>query len=92
MDCHISFNDSPIPAYENPCITPFLSLALFSFQATEPLRVFLIGDSTMADKIPADYPETDWGTPFAQLFNEAVEIQNHTYNGRSTKSFCREGR
>ncbi|TBH71071.1 GDSL family lipase [Aquirufa nivalisilvae] len=70
----------------------FLSLALFSFQASEPLRVFLIGDSTMADKVSADYPETGWGMPFAHLFNEAVEVQNHAYNGRSTKSFRREGR
>ncbi len=65
---------------------------LFSFSATQPLRVFLIGDSTMADKIPADFPETGWGMPFAKLFNEAVEVQNHAYNGRSTKSFRREGR
>ncbi len=65
---------------------------IFSFSATEPLRVFLIGDSTMADKIPADFPETGWGMPFAKLFNEAVEVQNHAYNGRSTKSFRREGR
>ncbi|MEN9729376.1 MAG: hypothetical protein RLZ91_493, partial [Bacteroidota bacterium] len=46
----------------------------------------------MADKIPADFPETGWGMPFAKLFNEAVEVQNHAYNGRSTKSFRREGR
>lgn len=65
---------------------------LFSFNASEPLRVFLIGDSTMADKIPADFPETGWGMPFAKLFNEAVEVQNHAFNGRSTKSFRREGR
>lgn len=72
----------------------FASLAffLFSFSAKEPLRVFLIGDSTMADKLPADFPETGWGMPFSHLFNEAVEVQNHAYNGRSTKSFRTEGR
>ena len=64
----------------------------FSFTAKDPLRVFLIGDSTMADKLPADFPETGWGMPFSKLFNEAVEVQNHAYNGRSTKSFRREGR
>jgi len=68
------------------------AILLFSFTATEPMRVFLIGDSTMADKIPADFPETGWGMPFAKLFNEAVEVQNHAYNGRSSKSFRREGR
>ena len=69
-----------------------LALFLFSFSAKEPLRVFLIGDSTMADKLPADFPETGWGMPFSHLFNEAVEVQNHAYNGRSTKSFRTEGR
>lgn len=64
----------------------------FSFTAKDPLRVFLIGDSTMAEKIPADFPETGWGMPFSKLFNEAVEVQNHAYNGRSTRSFRREGR
>jgi hypothetical protein len=65
---------------------------LFSFTASEPMRVFLIGDSTMADKVSADFPETGWGMPFTSFFNEAVEVQNHAYNGRSTKSFRREGR
>ncbi|MFM6948359.1 MAG: glycosyl hydrolase family 28 protein [Aquirufa sp.] len=69
-----------------------LSLLIFSFVEPEPIRVFLIGDSTMANKQPADYPETGWGIPFRLLFNEAVEVQNHAYNGRSTKSFRTEGR
>jgi DNA sulfur modification protein DndE len=68
------------------------SFFIFSFVEPEPIRVFLIGDSTMANKQPADYPETGWGIPFASLFNEAVEVQNHAYNGRSTKSFRSEGR
>jgi DNA sulfur modification protein DndE len=49
----------------------------FSFTAMEPIRVFLIGDSTMADKVSADFPETGWGMPFAGFLNEAVEVQNH---------------
>lgn len=69
-----------------------IAFFLFSFSAKEPLRVFLIGDSTMADKLQADFPETGWGMPFSHLFNEAVEVQNHAYNGRSTKSFRTEGR
>ena len=69
-----------------------IAFFLFSFSAKEPLRVFLIGDSTMADKLQADFPETGWGMPFSHLFNDAVEVQNHAYNGRSTKSFRTEGR
>ena len=68
------------------------SIFFFAFKSNEPIRVFLVGDSTMANKLPADYPETGWGIPFATLFNEAVEVQNHAYNGRSTKSFRTEGR
>jgi len=69
-----------------------ISVLFFAFKSNEPIRVFLIGDSTMANKLPADFPETGWGIPFATLFNEAVEVQNHAYNGRSTKSFRNEGR
>ncbi len=50
-------------------------------------RIFLIGDSTMANKKPIDAPETGWGQVFPELFTDAVEIQNHAVNGRSTKSF-----
>ena len=50
-------------------------------------RIFLIGDSTCANKNPYDEPETGWGQVFPQLFTDAIEIQNHAVNGRSTKSF-----
>ncbi len=74
-------------------IISLLSLILlFSFHQPDKIRVFLIGDSTMANKWEADFPETGWGMPFAKLFNEATEVQNHAYNGRSTKSFRKEGR
>jgi DNA sulfur modification protein DndE len=56
------------------------------------LTVFLCGDSTMADKLPADKPETGWGMILPTYFNEAVQVQNHAINGRSTKSFINEGR
>ncbi len=69
----------------------FLLLALLSSFAFSPaddgLRIFLIGDSTCANKNPYDAPETGWGQVFPQLFTNAVEIQNHAVNGRSTKSF-----
>lgn len=50
-------------------------------------RIFLIGDSTIAQKKAVDAPETGWGQPFQNLFTEAVEVHNHAVNGRSTKSF-----
>lgn len=70
-----------------------LTLSLFAFSSNEEkLHIFLVGDSTMANKLPFDAPETGWGTILPQFFSDAVDIQNHAVNGRSTKSFRSEGR
>ena len=67
---------------------------LSGFRPDEPkIRIFLAGDSTMANKLPSDAPETGWGMEFQQFFNpDFVRIENHAVNGRSTKSFITEGR
>jgi DNA sulfur modification protein DndE len=71
--------------YILPLLTIFF---LFSFfQKYEKPTIFLCGDSTMANKMPIDFPETGWGMPFATYFTDAISIQNHAVNGRSTKSF-----
>ena len=57
----------------------------------EKPRIFLIGDSTCANKNPYDAPETGWGQVLPELFMNVVEIQNHAVNGRSTKSFRNQG-
>lgn len=56
------------------------------------VRLFMIGDSTMADKPLADNPERGWGQLLPVFFGDGVAIQNHAMNGRSTKSFIDEGR
>ena len=56
------------------------------------LRIFLIGDSTMADKPLVDNPEHGWGQMLPLFFTQNVQILNHARNGRSTKSFIIEGR
>lgn len=48
-------------------------------------RIFLIGDSTIAQKVPSVAPETGWGMMFQQYID--LDVQNHAVNGRSTKSF-----
>ena len=55
--------------------------------------IFLVGDSTMADKplIPAN-PERGWGQMLPMYFKDGVRIENHAVNGRSSKSFLDEGR
>jgi DNA sulfur modification protein DndE len=64
----------------------------FAFNvADDKPRIFLIGDSTCANKNPYDAPETGWGQVLPELFTNAVEIQNHAVNGRSTRSFRNQG-
>lgn len=76
----------------------FLSLSLslllmgFLIQQKEPVKVYLIGDSTMSIKEVSAYPETGWGMPFVYFFDESVTVDNRAKNGRSTKTFISENR
>lgn len=69
----------------------FLVLLGFTFQEKK-ITIYLIGDSTIADKQTSAFPETGWGTPFKTFFDHSVVIENHAKNGRSTKSFIDENR
>ncbi len=71
---------------------PFLLAAIELEKGLHPPRVFLVGDSTMADKPPTGNPERGWGQALPLFFREGIRIENHARNGRSTKSFLREGR
>jgi lysophospholipase L1-like esterase len=67
-------------------------LTLVGFQGEKPVRLFLIGDSTMADKPLIGTAERGWGQAFPLFFERGVVVENHARNGRSTKSFIAEGR
>lgn len=54
--------------------------------------VFLLGDSTCAQKEESAYPETGWGMVFPSLIKTTWRVENLAFNGRSTKSFIAEGR
>ena len=56
------------------------------------ITVYLIGDSTMADKPTTAFPETGWGMPFPVFFDSTVRVENHAKNGRSTRTFISENR
>ena len=57
------------------------------------IRILMIGDSTMANKDTSKgSPERGWGMVLQHFFTDAVEVDNHAQNGRSTKSFINEGR
>jgi Pectin methylesterase len=66
---------------------------LFAFQSKPVITIFMIGDSTMANKnIEGGNPERGWGHILPQFFTDEVHIDNHAVNGRSSKSFIDEGR
>jgi lysophospholipase L1-like esterase len=69
-------------------------LLAFGFIAMKkkPVKLFLAGDSTMADKPLNGCPETGWGMVLPSYFNDNVLIENHSRNGRSTRTFISEGR
>lgn len=61
--------------------------------AGDPITLYLVGDSTMADKpTPEKNPERGWGQLLPQFFDDGVRVRNFAVNGRSTKSFIDEGK
>jgi lysophospholipase L1-like esterase len=66
-----------------------LLMMAFTFQPKK-ITVYLIGDSTAANKLPKAYPETGWGMPFAYFFDSTVVVDNRAKNGRSTRTFISE--
>ncbi|MDR0939965.1 MAG: GDSL-type esterase/lipase family protein [Mediterranea sp.] len=70
-------------------------LLLSAFKADErrTFTIFMIGDSTMADKdLAGDNPERGWGQMLPGYLAEDIRVDNHARNGRSSKSFIDEGR
>ncbi|HAH48100.1 rhamnogalacturonan acetylesterase [Gimesia sp.] len=66
-----------------------------SASAAPPIRIQMIGDSTMATykNPPKDRPDmTGWGQIFGEYFTDEVIILNRAASGRSSSSFIREGR
>ena len=57
------------------------------------VTVFMIGDSTMANKsYDNSKPERGWGMALQGFFTDNVVVDNHAVNGRSSKTFIDEGR
>jgi len=71
-----------------------VAILLFcSFSKKENHTLYLMGDSTMADKPDLTYPERGWGQLLPLFFDSTqIHIENHAKNGRSTRSFIYEGR
>ncbi|WP_316767183.1 rhamnogalacturonan acetylesterase [Pedobacter frigiditerrae] len=71
--------------------TILIFVASFAVQTGET-TVYIIGDSTAANKEARFFPETGWGMAFQELFNANVKIDNRAANGRSAKTFINEKR
>lgn len=72
----------------------FIALFVFSaFITDRTVTIFMIGDSTMANKsLNGGNRERGWGHVLGGFFSEEVHVDNHAVNGRSSKSFIDEGR
>jgi lysophospholipase L1-like esterase len=61
--------------------------------AEQPVTLFLAGDSTIAEKLASKRPETGWGEFLGvQFLPGKVVVDNRARNGRSTRTFIKEGR
>lgn len=63
-----------------------------SADTRRPITIFMIGDSTMANKpLAGGNQERGWGQMLSGFFTDDIRIDNHALNGRSSLSFIREG-
>ncbi len=73
-------------------IAGVLLLSLTSADTKRPTTIFMIGDSTMANKpLAGDNQERGWGQMLSGFFTDDIRVDNHALNGRSSLSFIREG-
>lgn len=60
--------------------------------AQPPIRIHIIGDSTMADYVENTTRTRGWGEMLQEFFTPRVEVVNYARGGRSSHSFYKEGR
>lgn len=73
-------------------IAAFTSIIFLLSMQKKSITIFMAGDSTMSVKAADKRPETGWGMPFANMFDETVKVDNRAANGRSTRTFISEGK
>jgi lysophospholipase L1-like esterase len=70
---------------------PMMAMAIP--EPTDTVTVFMIGDSTMANKpLAKENQERGWGQMLPIYLQGKIKVDNHAVNGRSSKSFMDEGR
>jgi lysophospholipase L1-like esterase len=74
----------------NGCFQEDIRMAEVDKVSSGPIVVVLVGDSTVADYAPQDKLR-GWGQIIPEFFNDDVTVKNFAKNGRSSKSFIKEG-
>ena len=70
-----------------------LTVVATAFRDDRVVTIFMIGDSTMANKdTSGGKQERGWGMMLQECFDENIRVDNHAVNGRSSLSFINEGR
>lgn len=65
---------------------------LLAFKAERKPVIYMIGDSTMANKnLAKEGPERGWGQMLPGFLSTDIVVDNHARNGRSSRSFRGEG-
>ena len=65
-----------------------LLLSAFIAERKEPITIFMIGDSTMANKsLKNGNIECGWGQMLPGYFTEEVVVDNHAMNGKKFTQF-----
>ncbi|MEE1944659.1 rhamnogalacturonan acetylesterase [Pedobacter sp. KR3-3] len=72
-------------------LTAFFGVATITAQKAKPV-LYIIGDSTAANKQPKAFPETGWGMEIGSFLTDGITVDNRAVNGRSTKSFINENK
>ena len=70
-----------------------LFFSAFTTGKKDVITIFMIGDSTMANKsLKNGNLERGWGQMLPGFLTDDVRVDNHAMNGRSSLSFINEGR
>lgn len=72
------------------CLLLTMSIQAKAEAVKSPLRLALIGDSTVCD-YPTDKPQRGWGQFVQDYFKNEVTVINLAKGGRSAKTFIKEG-
>lgn len=74
-------------------LSALLLLSAFTTGQKDVITIFMIGDSTMANKsLKNGNLERGWGQMLPGFLTDDVKVDNHAMNGRSSLSFINEGR